>query len=138
MKQLKALIQKMLSEGAAPGSISVLSPRNSTDCCAHGLALPDGVKFELVSSDNAASVASGLHPRPSYCSVSSFKGMENDLVVLTDIENLTADWWRAVIYVGMSRARSGLYVLLHESLRATYESRLRSWLQEHEELRSAD
>ncbi len=138
VKQLKILLRKMLAEGAAPGSISVLSPRNPADCCAHDLELSDGVRIDLVSADNVTAVASGQHPRPTYCSVSSFKGMENDLVVLTDIENLSAEWWRAVIYVGMSRARTGLYVLLHESLRATYESRLRSWLQEQEELKSAN
>lgn len=134
VKQLKALLQKLLSDGATPGSISVLSPRNPTDCCAHNLELSDGVRIDPLSADNVAAVASGRHPRPTYCSVSSFKGLENDLIVLTDIENLSAEWWRAVIYVGMSRARAGLYVLLQESLRATYESRLRSWLQEHEAL----
>lgn len=137
VRQLRSLLQNMLSEGAAPGSISVLSPRKTADCCANDLELPGGMGIDAVSEGNVAAVASGQHPNPTYCSVSSFKGIENDFIVLTDIENLSAEWWRAVIYVGMSRARAGLYVLLHESLHATYESRLRSWLQEHEELKPA-
>lgn len=68
----------------------------------------------------------------TFCTVSSFKGLENDFIVMTDIEDLESDWWRSVIYVGMSRARVGLHILLHESLRTTYEARLRQWLQDHE------
>jgi hypothetical protein len=66
----------------------------------------------------------------SYCTVSSFKGLENDFIVLTDIEELDSEWWRSVIYVGMSRARVGLHLLLSESLRETYQKRLRTWLEE--------
>jgi len=66
----------------------------------------------------------------SYCSVSSFKGLENDFIILTDIEDLNSDWWRSVIYVGMSRTRFGLHMLLYQSLRSTYDQKLRRWLEE--------
>ena len=44
--------------------------------------------------------------------VSGFKGLENDVIVLVGIEDVASEWWKAVCYVGMSRARTRLYVLL--------------------------
>jgi hypothetical protein len=127
--QLLHLLRDLASRHATPGSVTVLSPRNAADCCAHDLEKSGSVQIEAVTEANVLDVASGRYPHPTYCSVSSFKGLENDFIVLTDIEDLDAVWWRSVVYVGMSRARVGLYVMLHESLRAVYESRLRSWLQ---------
>ena len=60
-----------------------------------------------------------------------FQGTENDFIVLVNIEDLESEWWRSVIYVGMSRARVGLHLLLNESLRDVYQQRLRRWLEEH-------
>lgn len=53
------------------------------------------------------------HAAWRWCPVSGFKGLENDVVVLVGIENLDDPWWRSVTYVGMSRARVQLHVLLN-------------------------
>ena len=42
-----------------------------------------------------------------------FKGLENDVVILVGVKDIESDWWRAVTYVGMSRARFRLYVISH-------------------------
>ena len=47
-----------------------------------------------------------------WSTVSGFKGLESDVIILVGVENIIDDWWRAICYVGMSRARSRLYVVL--------------------------
>lgn len=56
----------------------------------------------------------------SYTSIYSFKGMESRAVVLTDIEDLTGDKDQALLYVGISRARVGLVMLMNDACRAQY------------------
>ena len=50
--------------------------------------------------------ASDVPSEPSFCwsTVSAFKGLESDVVVLAGLDEADSDWWRAVAYVGMSRA----------------------------------
>ena len=47
-------------------------------------------------------------------SVSSFKGMENEIVILTDmpVPYPKKEWERSVAYVGMTRARTRVYALV--------------------------
>ncbi len=126
--RLSRIVKRLLAEEVSPSRITVLSPRNIEDCCAASLTDPQLIP---VTRKNIQDFSMGKCRSVSYCTVSSFKGLENDFIVLTDIEDLESEWWRSVIYVGMSRARVGLHVLLHESLRGIYEARLRQWLEEH-------
>ena len=56
--------------------------------------------------------------------MSGFKGLESDVIILVGIENVVDDWWQAVCYVGMSRARSILYIILTSECE---ELRKRRW-----------
>lgn len=60
--------------------------------------------------------------------ISAFKGLEADFVVLVDIEELESDWWRSILYVGMSRARTQLFVLMPKHCRPSYEAQLGQFL----------
>jgi hypothetical protein len=125
---LARILRSLLSEEVKASQITVISPRKPEDCCASSVTDPH--MMQLIKQ-NVWSIMTGDYNSISYTSVSAFKGLENDFVVLTDIEELSTEWWRPVIYVGMSRARVGLHILLKESLRPTYESRLREWLEEN-------
>ena len=124
------IIKQLLAEQVRPSQVTVLSPRSACKCCAASVVDPEMVQ---VTSDNAQQMATGALKSVSYCSISSFKGLENDFIVVTDIEELEAEWWRSVIYVGMSRARVGLHLLVRESSRSGYEECLRRWLTEQSE-----
>ena len=53
-----------------------------------------------------------------FSTVENFKGLENRFVALIDVDDLdSTPAALATIYVGMSRARVGLWVSMHESLR---------------------
>jgi hypothetical protein len=63
-----------------------------------------------------------------FATVQSFKGMESNYIILTDIEDLTSDQAKSLLYVGMSRAKYGLILLISESLRKQYREILKSKL----------
>lgn len=125
---LSRLLSRLLSDGVTASKITVLTPRRLDQACPIG---DSGPELLPITTENVCEVASGKSKYVTRCTVSSFKGLENDFIVLTDIENLEADWWRSVIYVGMSRARVGLVVLLKESLRPIYDECLQAWMREH-------
>ena len=59
----------------------------------------------------------------TFSTVSAFKGLENEIIVLMDLSlDGGGEWDKAVSYVGMTRARTKLYVLL----RTDYEQRIKS------------
>jgi superfamily I DNA/RNA helicase len=49
--------------------------------------------------------------------VSGFKGLENEVVILTDLPSVDAmtPWEKSIFYVGMTRARSKLYALVDKA-----------------------
>jgi len=131
---LLRILNRLLADGVDGGRITVLSPRRPDKACA---ALVTDLPLTQVTAQNAWDIGVGNNSCVSYCSVSAFKGLENDFIVLTDIEDIDSPWWRSVIYVGMSRARVGLHLLIDQSLKQRYEECLRNWL-ETQTVQSAD
>lgn len=66
----------------------------------------------------------------THSTASSFKGLENDVIILVGVENVDEDWWRSVTYVAMSRARVKLYVLVRADLRLVIEARFEELVRE--------
>ena len=64
-----------------------------------------------------------------FTSVHAFKGLEAAAVIITDIESLDDEKSQALLYVGMSRARIRLYMLMHECCRHTYDRILDSGIE---------
>jgi hypothetical protein len=126
VKHLRQAITTLIAREATPGSITVLSPRRLEDCCASRIA---ELSLDPVTEENVVAVVSGKHHRTTYSTVSSFKGLENDFIVITDIDELEPEWWRSVVYVGMSRARIALHLLLNQKLKSVYQERLRQWME---------
>lgn len=126
--QLARVLQGLRKDGAPPGAITVLSPRAGEASCPAECVREGHWEMSPVTDQNAGEVVAGRSRTITYASVSAFKGLENDVVILTDVEDLSSPWWRSVIYVGMSRARSGLFVLLPDSVRPSYQECLRQRL----------
>jgi ATP-dependent exoDNAse (exonuclease V) alpha subunit len=42
------------------------------------------------------------------------QGAENDVVIVAGVTNPEPDWHRGIAYVGMSRARTRLHVIINE------------------------
>ena len=125
---LQRVLEKLLSKNIEPHRITVLSPLKSEKCCAVSTISP---KLIQLNKNNIWDISIGKNNVISYGTVSAFKGLENDFIVLTDINDLSSEWWRSVIYVGMTRARIGLHLLVNLSLKQLYEEKLRDWIYLH-------
>ena len=112
---LDSVIRQHLNEGVAASDIVILSPVAFERSAAW--ALRDGDAYQIVDA-RAASVRASGTPQVAFCTVQAFKGLESPVVVLCDIESVDDREPQSLLYVGMSRARSHLSVLLHERNRS--------------------
>ncbi len=60
-----------------------------------------------------------------FATVQSYKGMESYYIVITDIDDLSSELAKSLLYVGMSRAKYGLILLIAESKRNNYREILK-------------
>jgi hypothetical protein len=101
-------------QGYLPNEITVLSFRAPEHCAAAKLE-SRGVK---VRPARAAGASTG------YTSVHAFKGLENKIIVLTDVVIGEAEFQRYLFYVGMTRATETVRVLCDRRCEET----LMSWV----------
>lgn len=118
-KRLRALLVELLKDGVPPGSVSILSWVR-TNASSIAQYPPDvGKAFRRVE-DHAQADAQTF----TYGSIAGFKGLENDIVILTDLpDNLDDAAMRAVLYVGMTRARTKLYSFVNDEWLAARANR---------------
>ena len=64
-----------------------------------------------------------------FSTIHSFKGLESQVVIMVDIEEVDDDKSQSLLYVGMSRARSLLILLIHERARSSIDTRIRAALE---------
>ena len=59
-----------------------------------------------------------------FSTVYSFKGLESPVVVLVDFDNINYEQKMNLLYVGMTRARSALYMVMYDKARQVLEKRI--------------
>jgi superfamily I DNA/RNA helicase len=110
-------INSLLSGGMNPDQITLLSAKSvAKSPWLNGL---ERVPFPIVQVGAAASSSKRAI---AFCCIKDFKGLESDAVILTDIDDLESDEFRELIYVGTSRARIFLSLLLSEQVRETFRN----------------
>jgi hypothetical protein len=102
-------LKEFRNQGYKSFEITVLSFRNSDDCAAARLA---GAGFNLRP---AWKPAGGT----AYTSVHAFKGLENKVVIITDVVLGAADFHRHLFYTGMTRASESVRVLCENNSQNT-------------------
>jgi hypothetical protein len=125
-RQLRSVLEELLAQRVPPGSVTILYS-SATDDVVRGLA---AVRAKPLGPEDIPLLGSGRLQHVTHATASAFKGLENDVVVMIGIENVEGDWWRAATYVGMSRARVRLYVLVHSGARAAVDARFAAIVQE--------
>lgn len=117
MEQLVATLLRLLKKFPAE-QIVVLSMRaDSNSCAAAASGYMEGVRlapFRPVA--DAGTIR--------FASVHAFKGLESAAVVLTDIEHIEDDQAKALVYVGMTRARLALVLLMNNRVKDRYRALL--------------
>ena len=117
-----SLIKRLTGEeGVPPECITILSTRarQSMSLTSSGVKLPAFLK-EM----DEHTVVAGESGRVYFTSVQSYKGLENNVIIYTDVDRLDGDWVEGVNYVGMTRPREKLYVFMHKKLASKYQNRI--------------
>lgn len=57
----------------------------------------------------------------AFSTIQAFKGLENSLIIITGFEKLDTEDHQKLLYVGISRARIKLYLVLNDKLRTEYD-----------------
>ena len=113
-KKISERLLRLQSEGFTASQITVLSRYRLERSGANdglGMSVRDISRGGFDSADNEI----------AFCTVSSFKGLEAEAVLLVDVDDLSsADGLRSV-YVGTSRARVALYVFLSNEVRRQFK-----------------
>ena len=133
--QLTCYLKSVLLQGVRPGHISILYPggRKELRAALTVLPLPCGVR-ELnqrsINADDEGSI--------QISSIQSFKGLENKVVVLAGIDELDGHWIETLNYVGMTRARNMLCVMLSAKTRPAFRSKVAQYVSTAQPKRAGD
>lgn len=107
---LSRVIEKLLDDGIDPEDILVLSPRKFGNSVAR--TLTEGERFSIHELREGAPKNGRIACVP-FSTIHAFKGMESPVIVMCDLDTIDSAEPQALLYVGMSRARSHLTILLH-------------------------
>jgi len=98
---LQAVLDKLIKDGVEPGKITILSPYKRESSVASAVT-----RFEI------RDYKPEIHDMITFSTVQSYKGLENAVIILSDVDTFAHE---RLMYVGLSRARSGLYILETEA-----------------------
>jgi hypothetical protein len=120
LETLTTLVHSLLRDGVRPEDLVILSPNSIADSVAGRLKLADE-RHGLVAVRELREMERTSANRPvlGFATIQAFKGMESPAVILCDIDRVETDSPQAILYIAMSRARSYLGMLLHESVRTS-------------------
>ena len=109
-KKLKAILKQLADSHIEPEKITILSPRKKEDSV-----------VSLLDDYTVKDFKVPLGRNTTFCTIQAYKGLENSVIILTDIEGFSSD---KLMYVGLSRACTGLFVLESEAAKKEYDNLL--------------
>ncbi len=121
-RKLRAILVDLLRTGVEASQVTILSGCRREASCV--FRYPPNVGKPVVHLE--APVTGNAHRQGFTTStVSAFKGLENEVIILTDlpVPDPSRAWERSVAYVGMTRARTKVHALVtDEFLQARFRS----------------
>ena len=109
-KKLKSLLKQLEDAHVSPEKITILSPRKREESV-----------VSMLDDYTVKDFRVPLETNITFCTIQAYKGLENDAIILVDIEGFSLD---KLMYVGLSRARSGLFVLETDAAKREYDNLL--------------
>jgi hypothetical protein len=109
-KALDRALQMLRAEGFNGSDVVILGPSRRENSCLADVQSCGG--FRIVERDARTATAGVV-----YSTIQAFKGLESPAVVLVDLELKPDQLTDALLYVGMTRARTRLVMLLPEAAR---------------------
>jgi hypothetical protein len=119
---LNEQLKKVFSESLPFNELVILSPKKFENSCMKSFS-----EFPIMEIKTASEV-SATQKHFGFATVQSYKGMESNYILITDIEDLSSEVAKSLMYVGMSRARYGLILLISETMQNQYYNILKNKL----------
>jgi len=123
-KKLENILLKLRQQKIPPRNVSILSPFRLHNS---GVARVDRGTFEI--TDLAENSRFPVGESVTFSTIHGFKGLENSYIILTDIDRISDDEFKSLLYVGMSRAKVRLIILIDQRARKEYNELLRTNLE---------
>jgi len=123
-KRLESILLKLRQQKIPPRNVSILSPlrlRNSS------VARVDHGTFQI--TDLTENPRFPAIESVTFSTIHGFKGLENSCIILVDIDRISDAEFKSLLYVGMSRAKVRLVILIDERARTEYNELLRTNLE---------
>ena len=117
---LEKVVLRLVDEDVAPNDVVILSPRRLDSSSLGGVTEIGGLALRDASADQQIGTKA-----IAFSTIHAFKGLESAVVIVIDIEQVDRDEARSLLYVGMSRARSLLVLIIREAARVFLEQRIR-------------
>ncbi len=111
---LNEQLKKVADEGLPLNEMIILCPKKFENSCVKSLP---GYSIKEIKTANEVSATQKYF---GFATVQSYKGMEGNYILITDIEDLSSEVAKSLLYVGMSRARYGLILLISEAIQRQY------------------
>lgn len=106
LKKLEHLLMQLIKGKVLKSEITILSPK-----------IMDTSIASLIRNFTIVNLKDLPESEISFSTIQSFKGLENKVIILTDIGNLSN---KKLLYIALSRARVRLFVLLTSSAHLEY------------------
>lgn len=114
-RMLEQHLRRLADEDVPPGEVTILSPLSFAESCVSRLRPKWRSRIRILDSEAAAEWPLR---EITFASIPDFKGLENQFIALVDVASLAATPRdRSLLYIAMTRARAGLWILLPERLR---------------------
>ncbi|HVD99971.1 MAG TPA: NERD domain-containing protein/DEAD/DEAH box helicase [Cytophagaceae bacterium] len=121
-KILAEQLQKFSTNKLPFNDLIIISSRKFENSCSDSIP---GYTIREIKSCNDISPSQNCY---GFATVQSYKGMESNYVLITDVEDLSSEIAKSLLYVGMSRAKYGLILFIAESMRIEYKEILKQKL----------
>lgn len=112
-------LQKLSANKLPLNELVIISPRKFETSCSKSVS---GFSIREIKNNSEVSLVQSFF---GFATVQAYKGMESNYVLITDIEDLSSENAKSLLYVGMSRARYGLIIFIAESMRNEYREILK-------------
>ena len=122
--KLKSLLLKLYQQKIEPQKITILSPYRMPNSVVTGI---NSSIFKILDLSEHPHF-----PPPNtitFSTIHGFKGLENSYIILTDINRINDDEFKSLLYIGMSRAKVGLTILLDERSKKEYNDLVKKTFQ---------
>ena len=121
---LRETIRRLISDGLRIDDVMILSPRRLENSA---LAAVDQIcDAPIVDCSRSLDAPKGCI---RYSTIHSFKGLESQVVIVVDIDEVEDERAKSLLYVGMSRARSLLILMIQEQARRAIDTRIKAALE---------